>query len=60
MRKPSLKLKPYFNQKIEAETFRNSQNHKKSSEFHLSSRDPKVSSKIAISCIFVISWGNTL
>ena len=54
MKKPSLKL-TVFKQKIEAETFRNSQNHKKTIEFHIGSQAPKVPPKIAISHVFVIS-----
>ena len=38
--KPSLNLKPFFNQKIEAETFRNLQNHKKSLNSTLVPRPP--------------------
>ena len=61
VKKPSLKLKLFLTKKqIEAETFRNSQNHRKTIEFHIGSQAPKVPPKIAISHVFVISGGNIL
>ena len=49
--KPSLNLKLFFNQKIEAETFRNLQNHKKSLNSTFVPR-PKLPQKIAMSHVF--------
>ena len=51
--KTYFKVKTVFNQKIGAETFRNSQNHKKPWNSTLVPRPPKYPPKIAISHVFV-------